>query len=617
MNHIFHDSHRYIGMNMVDTIGKAKNLLRRLSQPDNPDPNAAIYEFHTKMVLIVLAFVCILFSLVSTVGWLYYAIPSDTLFIVVMLSLVFVAGWLLTNAGMWRVSSFLPPLFLLVTAFYGTYIGGIDAPAILIYALAIIMVAVLIGIKSMYWTLAVSLVAYLAVGLGHHYGLITQQRSAKSAFVNRVVIVTAVLIGITLLLHFLTLQFRMAIRKANNELQEKEKVQSQLLQAQKMEIIGTLTSGFAHDFNNILGGIMGSLSLLDMQAKKEADFDRQKAQRYIKIAMDSSQRAAQILRQLLLLSRRREIRTIPVDLNQSVANVVNICKTSFPKSVCIREHYGTGPMIVMADAAMIEQALLNFCVNGAEAMTLMRGPGRDEGGVLDIALAERELPGRAGSFIQVTIADSGVGMAPETLRKLFEPFFSTNKHEKGTGLGLFMAQDFINRVGGFIEVESSPGSGSVFRIHLPKIDAGVATVPEQVGDENLVPGQGTVLVVDDEDEIRSIAAEVLQSCGYRVLTANDGWQAVELYRAKAHEIAAVLLDVAMPRMTGNKALEKLREINPSVRVLMSSGHSEDERVVSAMKTGALGFLHKPYTAEQLSQAIAKILPVGPETRRTG
>ncbi len=736
---------------MRNFADKAKILVGKLSQPRNRDKGKDLFEYETKMVLVVITAVSFLFSLIAAVGWLGGLIPSDTLLIFLLLAFIFIIGWLLANAGLYRLSSLLPPLFLLTTAIYGTLVGGIDAPAMLIYVLAIIMVSVLRGIRFMYWTLGFSMLAYLSLGLAQRFGWIQPLRSGRTAFFNRITIVLALFVGIALLIHFLVLQFRRALTQAQTELDERKKIsvaleesekkyrelvenansiilktnekgeitffnefaetffgysekeilgrhlvgtilpekdssgkdmrklfrdvffrpeehqtvenenrtrndrrvwvnwtnkqirdesgtvsgflcvgndvtethrvrlereqmQNQLLQAQKMEAIGRLTSGFAHDFNNILGGIMGSLSLLDILVEKkgENEVDRQKMKQYLQIALDSSKKASQLIRQLLLLSRKQDIKAEPVNLNRSISHVVDICRNSFPKSVHIQEKYGDKALMVMADSTMIEQVLLNFFINASDAMTVMRNGMGEDGGTLDISADTVVLTGDnpagavAGKYVMVSIGDTGVGMDEDTVAKIFEPFFSYRKNDKGTGLGLSMAQDFIRRLGGFIEVNSEIDAGSMFRIFLPRLpdDAGRA-IPEDE-EKRLMPGQGKVLVIDDEKDVLKVACESLTVCGYEVFCADNGVDGIELFRRNWENIHAVLLDVSMPGMTGDKVIEKLKKIDPSVKVMMSSGFSYDKRAAD-LSFGEVGFLQKPYTAQELSQRIAALI----------
>jgi CheY-like chemotaxis protein len=254
-------------------------------------------------------------------------------------------------------------------------------------------------------------------------------------------------------------------------------------------------------------------------------------------------------------------------------------------------------------------------------MTIMRDEPSDEGGYLDIAVSSERLGDpdragdknetRAGPYVLVSISDTGVGMDAETQKRIFEPFFSLNKRGKGTGLGLSMAHDFIYQTGGFIELQSRPQAGTTFHVYLPALEDGEGLDLWEKPQRSLVPGKGTVLVIDDEKQILAVAGETLKTCGYSVLLAHDGIEGIELFKTGKGSISAVLLDISMPYMSGHKVCEKLKEIQPSVKVLMSSGYADDERLKTALKMGASGFIQKPYTAEELSRSMDVLLKESP------
>ncbi|HPS57212.1 MAG TPA: response regulator [Spirochaetota bacterium] len=728
---------------------KIEKFTSSLSVTKSDDPDIALMEYMTKMMMFFLSAGCLPFSLLSLVAWFFGIIPADTVFLLFLMNSLFFAGLLLAKCGYWRFSSLIPPVIVYATAVYGNYIGGMDAPAMLIYVLAIILVAALRSIRDMYIAIALSLAAFISTGMAHRFGIITQLRTGQSHFWNRIIITGATITAISLLVRFLIIQFRNALNNARLEileraavekalkvseknyrelvqnsnsiilrinmrgeitfcnkfaekffgysideitgkhmvgtivpetessgrdlkqlmkelikspenfssnenenitrdgrrvwvtwankpvtdsdgnvtellcignditerrlaLEEKERMQMQLFHAQKMEAIGTLTSGLAHDFNNILSGIMGSLSLLDMLLSKEIIQEKEKASRYINMAIKSSRRASDMIRQLLLLSRRQDITLTPVDINLCMEHVFDICSSSFPKSVLINVGYGPGPMIVMTDEILIEQILLNFCVNASHAMTIMKAPGEKEGGNLEIRISSEEHPPQrggeqAGSFVRIDISDTGVGMDEETQKRIFEPFFTMKKKESGTGLGLSMAYGFISRIGGFIEMKSAPGKGSVFSIFLPEYTGELLHDGGNEKPKIMVTGKATLLLIDDETTILSVAEDTLKECGYTVLTAQDGIKGLSLFGRNPEGIDLVLLDISMPYMSGLEVFEKIRELNSSVKVLLSSGYSDDERVAEAMSMGASGFIQKPYTAGDLSRRIYEIL----------
>lgn len=721
---------------------------------DSLDSDSALMEYMTRMLLFFLSFVTVPFSLFSAIGWYSGFIPTDTVIILFGMNFLFFTGLILVKRGLWKVGSLIPPAIMLGTAIYGNIIGGIDAPAMLLYVASIIFVAVLRGVGLMYLLLAVSIVSFIFIGLLHRYGYLSDFRSGETMFINRLVITVSSIIGITLLVRFLILQYRKAIQDERDEilerkaiesalseseknyrelvenansiilrinkkgeitfcndfaerffgypggeligkkavdtivprtdsegrdlsnmidnillspddyhshenenithdgrrvwinwankavlnsegeyieilcignditeqkraLEDKERMQLQLIQAQKMEAIGTLTSGLAHDFNNILSGIMGSLSLLTIQLRNENLKERAELENYIQVAFDSSKRAADMIRKLLILSRRQDVKLTHVDINKSIEHVIEICRNSFPKSVLINVNYSGAPANVMADPILIEQILLNFCVNASHAMTVMRKPGDKEGGTLDVKVysAEKDaekfrntgINSEQKRFVIIEISDTGVGMDSETRERIFEPFFTMKKKESGTGLGLSMAYSIINQLKGFIEIESDAGRGSLFRIFIPEIFE-VPVMPEpRDRNDHLVMGSGTILVIDDEASVLAVAEDTLKNCGYNVLKAADGLQGLSLYREHAGVIDAVLLDISMPYMSGFEVFDKLIRMNRNVRVMLSSGYNDDEKVAECMESGAAGFLQKPYTAVELSVCIKDLL----------
>ena len=389
------------------------------------------------------------------------------------------------------------------------------------------------------------------------------------------------------------------IRQAEQELQ----------QAQKMESVGTLAGGIAHDFNNILGGILGTLSLLKLKREKGEKLSEERLFGYLDTITETALRATEMVTQLLTLSRRRKLKFSPENLYQVLQNVCGIASTSFDKSVVFDVQIEE-QIPVHADANSLEQVFLNICINAAHAMTIMRAPGEAWGGTLKISQKKIQLdeqPGRAaGSYWCITISDSGVGMNNSELEQIFVPFFTTKEKDAGSGLGLSMVYNIIKQHKGFIEVDSQTGVGTSFRIFLPVATEQIAPVIDQQKPA-LVTGEGLILVIDDEELIRDNAADMLEECGYQVLTAANGRQGVELYRQQQHEISAVLLDLVMPVMTGKEAFLALQQINPQVKVLLSSGFRQDTRVDEILTAGAAGFIQKPYSLYDLSRTISQIL----------
>ena len=408
----------------------------------------------------------------------------------------------------------------------------------------------------------------------------------------------------------------MAIRM--DDITEFEKIQQELIQSQKMETIGVLAGGLAHDFNNVLAGIVGTLSIMRLKLKKESNFLnlKEKIWEYVSIMDESATRATEMANQLLSLSKKQKINFTRIDFNKSIKNILNICKNTFEKSIEMNVSYYPGHAILEGDPTQIEQAILNLCVNASHAMTIMRTPQDKQGGKLEISLTNivtdyyfvKSHPEviENMSYWCLSIHDTGVGIEQNLITKIFDPFFSTKDKNKGSGLGLSMVYNIIKLHKGFIDVYSEPGTGTTFHIFLP-VYAGIIDINEKNIAENLFPGEGEILVIDDEEIIRVLANEILASCGYHVDIAQDGVEGIKIISANPYKYDLVILDMAMPKKSGLETYQELKKINPKIKVLISSGFSEDERVKKTISLGANGFIQKPYTLNKLSEAVKKIL----------
>lgn len=389
---------------------------------------------------------------------------------------------------------------------------------------------------------------------------------------------------------------------------ENQRIQSHLVQAQKMEAVGTLAGGIAHDFNNVLGGIIGSLSLLDVLLKNESLRECDEINDYLSIAEDSAHRAADITKQLLVLSRKREPQKIPVQIMNSISSVMNICKSSFPKLVELDFHPVDPSLQVYADPTQMEQMLLNLCMNASHAMTIMRGQNGQQGGRLTVetgsficsdefhALHPGSLPG--SSYVQIRVEDTGVGMDEECRKRIFEPFFTTKSQDEGTGLGLAITYTIIIQHKGFIDVFSTPGKGSVFTVYLPQIDE-TSILPADDSSE-IISGSGRILLVDDEENMLLVARGILKLCGYTVTTAAGALQGIKLFRESNGEFDGVVLDDSMPGMSGLDVYLTMRDINPGIRVMLCSGLPDDKNIDRLREKGIREFISKPYNIGEFS-----------------
>jgi|GEM_PF-179704 len=385
--------------------------------------------------------------------------------------------------------------------------------------------------------------------------------------------------------------------------EEKERLQAQLLQAQKMESVGTLAGGVAHDFNNLLQVIKGYNHLLLMD-RDENDPDYSK----LKSIEKASDRAAELVKQLLLFSRRVEAERRAVDLNREVEQAVKILERTIPRMIDIELHPGRDLWPVKADPVQIEQVLLNLGSNSADAMP---DGGRliieTENVTLDEEYARTHLGAVPGRYVLLTVSDTGCGMDQATVRNIFDPFFTTKEVGKGTGLGLASVYGIVKGHGGYIMCYSEPEQGATFKIYLPAMERTEADLAGQIFEARPQGGTETVLIVDDEAPIRDFASQVLRRFGYQVVTASSGEEALKIYAARAEAIDLVILDLNMPGMGGHRCLRELLKVDPQARVLISSGYSINGQVKSTLDAGAAGFIGKPYRLTDLLGKVRSVL----------
>ncbi len=370
--------------------------------------------------------------------------------------------------------------------------------------------------------------------------------------------------------------------------------------AQRTEALGTLAGGIAHDFNNLLGVILGFASIVRLRLAPSDPLIE-----FVKMIEQSAQRGSELTRQLLGLARQGKKEVLPIRVGDVLGRVVKIITSTFDRRIQIQTRSQPGPLWVDANPAQFEQAVLNLCMNGRDAMP--------EGGVLTLEssrVVHREndpaLPSRCqpGSYACITVRDTGVGMPPQVMSRIFDPFFTTKEPGKGSGLGLSMVYGMASSGSGFVQVSSEVGRGSAFSIHLP-LKAPPVEQRSLTRSSSPEAGRGTALVVDDEPMMLAFSKEVLTRLGYEVLTAADGQQACEVFQSHSGQIDIVLLDLVMPGITGLETCRRLREIKPSVKVLLSSGYSSAEVESEARLAGAVGFIGKPYSVEELSAALRR------------
>ncbi len=380
-------------------------------------------------------------------------------------------------------------------------------------------------------------------------------------------------------------------------------MEAQLLQASKLEAVGTLTGGIAHDFNNIIQAIMGYNQLM-----MSGRFDNETDMHYLRNIGDLIERSRNLVKQLLIFSKKVEPFSSSVNVNNEIKNIHSLLVESIPKMIEIRKDLREDIFSINADATQIGQIIMNLVINARDAM--------GDSGVITIKtgnliLTEKcffgGLPLDPGIYVQMSITDTGCGMDPDVVQRIFEPFFTTKEHGKGTGLGLSVVHGIVKNHGGIIYCESKPNHGTTFFIILPASIGG--SNPQAVQELPKTSAYGTekILLVDDEKSILETVRDTLSLFGYQIVTAESGEKARELYQLHQDDIDLVILDLIMPGCGGKKCLHDLLEINPHARVLMTSGYSSSQQTQELTRAGAVGFIHKPYRPEDLLVYIRNII----------
>ncbi|MEJ2038716.1 MAG: response regulator [Desulfosarcinaceae bacterium] len=381
--------------------------------------------------------------------------------------------------------------------------------------------------------------------------------------------------------------------------EDRRKLETTLRQIQKREAIGTLAGGIAHDFNNLLMGMQGRASLMN------DDLDPRHPHKEHLMAMEDYIRSAMNLtKQLLGFARGGKYEVRPVDINELVLkSAVMFGRTR--KEITIHREMADTALVAEVDRRQIEQVLLNIFVNAWQAMP----EGGDlflESGSVQPGEAYTRLHGlQPGTFVKISVTDTGCGMDEATRQRVFDPFFTTREKGRGTGLGLASALGIIQNHGGLINVYSEIGQGTTFNIYLPLSDK--EAQPENVFEERVIKGSETVLLVDDETMIIEVGQALLERLGYRTLVAKGGEQALEVISSKGGEIDMVILDLIMPGMDGGRTFDQIRKINPQLPVLLSSGYAINGKANEIMQRGCDGFIQKPFNISELSQKIRGIL----------
>ncbi|MEC4819655.1 MAG: response regulator, partial [Scytonema sp. PMC 1069.18] len=387
-----------------------------------------------------------------------------------------------------------------------------------------------------------------------------------------------------------------SILTVNTDITEKKQLESQVLRAQRLESIGTLAGGIAHDLNNILTPILATAQLLQLKLPNTDE----RTQRMFQAIESNAKRGAALVKQVLQFARGVDGKRTIVPVKNLFSEIEQMVHETFPKSIKISTQVEPNLWAVFGDATHLHQVLMNLVVNARDAMP--------NGGILSLSAenifvdehyARTHLEASVGSYIKITVADTGIGMEMEVVDRIFEPFFTTKEFGKGTGLGLSTVRGIIKSHSGFVAVRTQLGQGTEFKVFLPAQEMTTTTLLENT---EMPSGNGElVLVVDDEAEILETTKVVLETYNYKVLTASDGIEAIALYAQHKDKINVVLMDMMMPSMDGTTTIRALQKMNAGVKIIAVSGLLANDKLVGA--TGVKTFIAKPYTAKELLQTL--------------
>jgi PAS domain S-box-containing protein len=381
--------------------------------------------------------------------------------------------------------------------------------------------------------------------------------------------------------------------------ENRKKLEQQLSRAQKMEALGTLAGGIAHDYNNLMAAALAYVSL--MQCETDPSNPHYE---YLTHVQNQIRRGSQLTSQLLGYARQRPSQAKPVLLNKLVAEVSGAFGRT-RKNIVIRTDLNPDLCTVNADEGQLEQALLNLFINASDAMP--------DGGTLTLRtrnvshleIVSSQFQPKAGRYVEFQVTDTGVGMTPETMDRIFDPFFTTKEMGRGTGLGLASVFGIVKGHGGTIDVASQPGHGTTFTLHFPAIDQ--TPIERRRMKRTITPGSGVVLLVDDEAMVLEAGSRMLEKLGFTILRAGGGQEAIDIFRQKMAEIDLVILDIVMPGIGGEEVYRRIKQIRPDVKVLVSSGFDCSGRMPEILKRDGNGFIQKPYSLSELSSKLQEAL----------
>jgi len=388
-------------------------------------------------------------------------------------------------------------------------------------------------------------------------------------------------------------------RKVEERTRQVKELQKQYQQAQKLESIGTLAGGIAHNFNNLLMGIQGNASLMLAETNSgHPHFGK------LKTIQKLVRNGSRLTRQLLGYAREGRYEIKAISLNQLVRETSDTFSTT-RKEISIHQELAGDLYAIEADQGQIEQVFLNLYVNAAEAMPQGGDLLLKTMNVTHEDMKDKCYKPKQGNYVLFSLTDTGVGMDRKTMERIFEPFFTSRGLGKGTGLGLASVYGTVKAHGGYIDVYSEKGKGATFEIYLPAIEGEITKEKNTVTE--LLKGRETVLLVDDEDVVADVGEQMLRKLGYEVLVARSGKEAIEYYEPKRDKIDMVILDMIMPDMNGGEVYDRIKEINPHAKILLSSGYSIDGQAADILERGCDGFIQKPFTLQALSGRIREVL----------
>ena len=392
------------------------------------------------------------------------------------------------------------------------------------------------------------------------------------------------------------------ITESKQAAEEKRKLESQLQQSQKMEAIGTLAGGIAHDFNNILAVILGNAELAadDIPPGNPAG-------KSLKAIHQASIRAKDMVRQLLAFSRKSDEETKLLNMTPIIKESMEMLRSAVPTSVEFKQHISDDPCNILGDAAQINQIMMNLVTNASHAMS-------EEGGLLDVTLGKIILQEEKicfdwvltpGPYVRLKVRDTGDGIEPEIMTRIFEPYFTTKEVGKGTGMGLSVVHGIVKRHGGGIRVESELGEGTVFEIYFPTLEKTIEKEKEPDGE--IKGGSERILFVDDEESMVNLNQERLERLGYNVIPKTDPLEALEFFRANPDQIDLIISDMTMPHMTGDKLAQEILNIRPEMPIILCTGYSERMSEDRAQEIGVRKYIEKPIEKETLARAVREVL----------